>query len=119
MNSKDLAQEVRLTEWCHRQRARRESGLTVRAWCCENGINEKTYYYWQKKLRQAACEQISEREACKSGLLPAPTGWAQVITEPAAKDSLVIEIGNAHIQVTKSTDVDLLTTACRALMSLC
>jgi hypothetical protein len=26
----------------------------------ENGIREKTYHYWQRKLRESACEQLSD-----------------------------------------------------------
>ena len=119
MNSKELTQEVRLTEWSYRLCARRESGLTVRAWCCDNGIKEKTYYYWQNKLRQAACEHISERATPRTDMLPAPSGWAQITTEATANEPLVIEIGNSRIHVTKNTDVDLLAKVCGSLMSLC
>ena len=58
MNTKKKAQQVRLTHWAGIMRERNESGKSIRLWCRENGINEKTYYYWQKKLRQAACEQL-------------------------------------------------------------
>jgi hypothetical protein len=42
---------------------RRESGQTVKQWCKENDICEKTYCYWQRKLRKAACEAIEAQEA--------------------------------------------------------
>lgn len=35
-------------------RAKQESGLTNREFCAQHGIAEKTYYYWLRKVRQAA-----------------------------------------------------------------
>ena len=121
MTSKELAQEIRLTEWGYRLRTRRESGLTVRAWCSDNGINEKTYYYWQNKLRQVASEHISERETPKTGMLPVPAGWATVATRPAGPGSgtVGIEIGKSRVVADSSTNLELLSEVCRMLMTLC
>ena len=30
------------------------SGLTRKAWCEQNGIKIKTFYYWQRQLRREA-----------------------------------------------------------------
>ena len=38
--------------WAERIRECRSSGKSVRAWCREHEISEKTYYYWQRKLYQ-------------------------------------------------------------------
>ena len=46
--------EYRLKEWTEVYRRCRESGLSNREFCRENGIAEKTFYYWLKKLREAA-----------------------------------------------------------------
>ena len=35
--------------------------MTVRAWCAENGISEKTYYYRQKKVWEATQQQKTEQ----------------------------------------------------------
>ena len=37
----------KLAEWAQRVQSCRESGLSVRQWCDENGLSAKTYYYWQ------------------------------------------------------------------------
>ena len=36
----------KLAEWAQRVQSCRESGLSVRQWCDENGLSAKTYYYW-------------------------------------------------------------------------
>ena len=48
--------DLRLQNWAEVVRAKQESGLTNREFCAQNGIAEKTYYYWLRKVRQAALE---------------------------------------------------------------
>ncbi|MGN0684375.1 MAG: IS66 family insertion sequence element accessory protein TnpA [Oscillospiraceae bacterium] len=33
------------------------SGQTVQRWCEENNLSTKTFYYWLRKLREAAIKQ--------------------------------------------------------------
>ena len=47
-----LSKQERLEQWSGKIAACRGSGMTVRAWCQERGISEKTYYYWQRRLFQ-------------------------------------------------------------------
>jgi hypothetical protein len=37
--------------------------MTVKAYCERNRIHENIYYYWQKKIREALCEELSEKQA--------------------------------------------------------
>ena len=46
----NAAQRVQI--WAERITECRSSGKSVRAWCKENEISEKTYYYWQRRLYQ-------------------------------------------------------------------
>lgn len=47
-----IKQEVRLREWAAQVEAQRASGLSVKEFCRENGINPKTYYYHLRKVRE-------------------------------------------------------------------
>ena len=56
-------------------RERKESGLSVKAWCQEQGLAEHIYYYRLQKLRQAACaalEQIQPVQLAEVPLAPKP-----------------------------------------------
>ena len=46
----NAAQRVQI--WVERITECRSSGKSVRTWCREHEISEKTYYYWQRKLYQ-------------------------------------------------------------------
>lgn len=36
----------------------RPAGVSAKQWLADNGVKEKAYYYWLRKLRREACEQI-------------------------------------------------------------
>ena len=40
--------ELRLAQWAGIIKEQKQSGLTVKDWCSQNGITKDTYYYWQK-----------------------------------------------------------------------
>ena len=56
--------EVRLANWKSivEQCAARPEGQTVKQWLGINGINEKQYYYWQRKVRRAAVSRMNDAQ---------------------------------------------------------
>ena len=63
INTREIAAEYRLSHWAQAARERSESGLSIRAYCKQIGISENTYFYWQRRLRKAACEQLNKYES--------------------------------------------------------
>ena len=57
--------EIRLPQWkqiiwrCQN----RPKGQTVKQWTAENQIGEKSYYYWLRKIRKEAYEQLNSSTA--------------------------------------------------------
>ena len=62
MNTRKIAAEYRLAHWTQIMRRKKESGLSAKAFCENEGIHENVYYYWQQKLREATCEQMAEMQ---------------------------------------------------------
>ena len=60
---------AKLIQWGERVNACRSSGMSVKAWCAQEGYSEKTYYYWQRKVYQASQDQ-SEQFVEVSGSIP-------------------------------------------------
>ena len=58
-----------LQEWSARIAECRTSGKSVKAWCNEQGIAIKTYYYWEKKFVTEAIQQVSLPASRQAGLL--------------------------------------------------
>ena len=62
--SRDLQtvnEQNKLALWAERVSSCRNSGLRVKDWRRENGVNEQIYYKWQKKLFTTAQTQQESR----------------------------------------------------------
>ncbi len=51
-----VKRDVQLQEWTEQIKAQQESGMTEVAYCAQNGINIKTYYYHLRKVRESCLE---------------------------------------------------------------
>ena len=74
-------------------RERKESGLSVRAWCSEHGISEHVYYYRLRKLRQAACLALEQAQPVQLAEVPlAPK-------EPECHAKLRLTTGSGTLEI--------------------
>lgn len=51
-------------------RQRKESGLSVKEWCQEQGLAEHIYYYRLRKLQQAACTVLEQAQPVQLAEVP-------------------------------------------------
>ena len=58
MNTRYIAKEFRMAHWSKILTDQKESKLTIREYCNKDGFHENSYYYWQKKLRVVAIEEL-------------------------------------------------------------
>lgn len=117
-----VAAEYRLNHWAGIMRERKESGQSIRAYCKAGGICENVYYYWQKKLRETACDELLPPEERKAEQTMIPSGWAAVCETKesvGAAGGIHIEIGKCHVTATADMDAELLAKVCRMLVGLC
>ena len=92
--------DLRLQNWTEVIRAKQESGLTNREFCAQHGIAEKTYYYWLRKVRQAALE-------C------APPELVRLEDDSPSTDRMIrIRYGSAELKLPENVDL----TAVAALL---
>lgn len=98
-----LSKQERLEQWSGKIAACRGSGMTVRAWCQERGISEKTYYYWQRRLFQ----ELTRAQAQSSGFAD--------ITPPKAGDSG--HISGSEVEIYNGADAATLEAVFRGLRS--
>ena len=50
-------EQNKLAQWAQTVAQCRDSGLSVRQWCQEHGVNVSSYYKWQRKVYAAAQAQ--------------------------------------------------------------
>jgi transposase-like protein len=58
MQTAEMRNRYRLQQWTKIVRDCRTSGQTVVRWCADHEVNVKSYYYWLRKIREAACESL-------------------------------------------------------------
>ena len=121
MNTREIAKEYRLGHWSSIMQERNASGMSVRTYCQQSGIRENVYYYWQRKLREAACREMLPADQVELGQAIVPSGWAVCESaNPIPEESAVtIEIGKFRLKVGADTTPGQLEKICRVLMSLC
>ena len=103
----NVAQRVQL--WAERIAECRNSGKSVRAWCRENEISEKTYYYWQRRLYQ---QMISTTEQVDFAEIPRGIQTGQS-TGATAK----VCLSGATIEVYHGADAQMIQVIHEALKS--
>ena len=65
----ELKLAARMQEWSVRIAECRSSGMSVRAWCSEQGISVQTYYRWEKRFVEKATRQLSLPAPAQAGML--------------------------------------------------
>jgi hypothetical protein len=95
--------KVSLQEWQQRILDCQNSGMSVKAWCLENGISTGTYYFHLRKIRESVLEEQQ--------LVP--------LQNPEPKDSTGIRIESGSITVTlpETVSPEQLTAVLSALKS--
>lgn len=98
-----------MQEWSGMLREQKESGLTVKEWCQEQGLAEHIYYYRLRNLRQAACTALEQVQP----LQPAEVSLAPKLEESHAKLRLTTKAGTLEIL---DADCSVLDQALRAML---
>ena len=120
MNTRKVATEYRMEQWSQAMQERLANGETIKDYCKRIGVSRNTYFYWQRKLREAVVKQMATQNAPPSQNL-VPSGWAVCEEPKPAPDGngLSIEIGKCRVAVGADTKPEHLEKVCRVLMSIC
>jgi hypothetical protein len=100
--------------WAKRIEACKQSGMTKRAWCRENDVSIKGFYYWYNKNNK---DEVNVPDKQVSFLLvkqvPAST--------PAAVQcaAISIQLGQATVRVTEGFSEESLTSVIRIVSNIC
>ena len=99
----------RVQMWAERIAECRGSGKSVRAWCKENGISEKTYYYWQRRLYQ---QMVCTAEAVSFAKIP-----QGIQTGQCSGATAKIILSGATIEVYSGADAQMIQAILQTLQS--
>lgn len=68
-----ITHEMRMANWTKLIQDCLSSGLSKKEWCLQNHVNEKLFYYWQRKIREEAYEN-------------------QVVSKPVKQEAYFVEV---------------------------
>lgn len=116
INTREIAKEYRLSHWAKVMQERSQSGLSIKIFCKQVGICVNTYFYWQRKLREAACEQLAQPSFTEVKLLGPSTLAASAETSPSGQ--IHVEANGMHITADSGYPVEKLGALLRELKQL-
>ena len=96
----------RMEQWRQIIQECQKSGLSNKAYCQQQGISEKTYYYWLRKLRTAAVEQAAPQ-------------IMEVKTERGEQpEEVYIRYRGAELRLPGETEIEAIAAILRSLQQL-
>lgn len=110
-----LTHDVRRANWFNiiTECQQRPAGVTAKQWLADNGIQEKAYYYWLRKFRREAGEQMSLPAVADPAevtfaefSISAPDTPSQVATDNHA--TVVIHAGDITLELSNDVSEPLL-----------
>lgn len=110
-------QQVKFQYWLGVIHECRASGLTNQAWCSQNNIPIKSYYYWISRIRKLALADLPRKENGTRLSIPCvpdastdpPSGFEEIRIPEADQcryadaPAAVIRAGDRHIEVFEHT----------------
>lgn len=111
-----ITHEMRLIQWTPIVRECRSSGMSVKSWCTENNVNEKQFFYWQRRVREEVYSVLEKTESKRQPTfvqLPAPVDSAR--NTSAFMADMVIHIGNNMIELSNTVSEELLSKVLKVI----
>lgn len=100
-----LRTEYRLQQWAKIAEDCAKSGMSNKDFCISRGISDKTYYYWLRRLREAAADAIGPQ-------------LVEVAFNEGKTGSLNMRYRDADLTITGETPAEVLFTALQVLKKL-
>ena len=87
--------------WCTAFRRRERSGLTVAAFCEQEGLTASAYYFWQRKMKHVDGKTVAAGEVAVSQNPPVPREQAlaavRVIADAPSAAEVEIVAENGYV----------------------
>lgn len=120
MDTREVARQYRLNKWMEVIRECRSSGQTISGRCANHNINIKSYYYWLKRVRTAACKSLEVIGTGDQPIvpvkmpdhLPNPRPTSQVLPP------IIMRMGTVTLELNNGASTELIANTIRALTNV-
>ena len=106
-----MTQRQRRTLWARKIEEQRGSGLSIKKWCQQQSIHDKTFLRWKRILRRESQTEAARSPQSIQPVFPvvpaAPEGWYQIkATPPAPMNNGLKLVVNDRITIELQSDCD-------------
>lgn len=110
MTVQETKKQYQITQWTQMIKECNQSGLSVAAWCKEQGLRPQTYYYRLRKLRETACHTMVQKQdtAFVPVTISAPDNCSSTAT------AAHIQAGNISIALTNEASAEFIGNLLKA-----
>lgn len=114
MSTRELKRQHHLQIWTPIIQECKNSGMTVKTWCEDNDVNEKQFYYWQRRVREAM------HPSTTAGKDPLATfvrmdHLSGAGTATAFSPDMILNYGNLRMELSNTVSPELLGQVMQAL----
>ena len=118
-----ITHRVRAEEWkaIIEQCQARPEGQTAKQWLADNGISDKKYYYWLRKLRRQTYDELSQTKEVPAVVPDKTTPVAlaeipaEVIMEPERYTAVTIRLKRSTIEISNAVSDSLIVDLVKAV----
>ena len=111
-----ITHKVRCEQWTNIIKECLASGMPKTTWCREHGISDKSFFYWQRILREEAYLTTLENTltpAVKENSVPTTTDFVKMTDQTSSsaspfKPDVVIRRGSVSIEISNTATDELL-----------
>ena len=113
-----ITHKVRCEQWTNIIKECLTSGMSKTTWCREDGISDKSFFYWQRILREEAYLSTLENTltpAVKENSVPTTTDFVEIkMTDHTSssaspfKPDVVVRRGSVSIEISNKATEELL-----------
>ncbi len=94
------------------------SEKTVVAYCKENNVNEKTYYYWLRKIREQLCKDMNypataEENKCEFAQIKLHASYQQ------ANPTIKLHVGKVVVEISDGMSQETISYVLNGIRNIC
>jgi len=105
-------QDIRMAQWMSIINQCQRSGMTVKAWCMDNSVNEKSYFYWQRKIRKQTIQNLQPTTPAALQLVEVPF---RNITPSTQAADITLRVGNCTLEIQNTASASLVESLIKVL----
>ena len=107
MDTKLATTQIRIQQWAAIIHERQESGLKVDDYCEQHGLSRNAYYYWLRKVKEAALTQTGVVEI--QSVITAPEAGSKTpqYENTSFIPQILVSINGMSLGIRQDTPIDL------------